>query len=275
MKSFTTFGVKEQHQSLTALDLHVENIKSRGYTILENVVSSSTLATLRNSLDEIYSVQCEDIGGEEQLVAIADSNTVRAPLVNDDLFLHDVAASIKVIEVVRAILGDFFVLMLQNGVINQPARDSEPNSYAHHRDLNYQHFVCSRPLALSALFCIDRFTTETGGTCVVPYSQKAEVCPSDAYILENEVVISAEAGSVIVFDSMMYHRSGVNVSENPRRAVNNMYVAGFIKQQISLPKMLDGKFSDDPFLAMLLGYTSDIDDSVTTFRQRRLARLRR
>jgi hypothetical protein len=51
-----------------------------------------------------------------------------------------------------------------------------------------------------------------------------------------------------------------------------MYTIPFIKQQISLPKVLEGKFSDEPFLAKFLGYESEPDISVVEFRKRRLRR---
>ena len=35
---------------------------------------------------------------------------------------------------------------------------------AFHRDLPYQHFTSSRPIAINALFCADEFTNENGAT---------------------------------------------------------------------------------------------------------------
>jgi len=45
-----------------------------------------------------------------------------------------------------------------------------------------------------------------------------------------------------------------------------------IKQQISLPKILNGRYSDDAFLSKLLGYESETDPNVLEFRRRRLNR---
>ena len=52
-----------------------------------------------------------------------------------------------------------------------------------------------------------------------------------------------------------------------------MYTLPFIKQQISLPRMLKGKYRDDQFLNKFLGYESETDESVTEFRRRRLERI--
>ncbi len=269
---FTIFGVNEINLSNTELDLHKEDILIKGYTIIENVLSPEELKYTRDVLDNLYKKQIEEIGSEELLFQINDAYNVRAPLVYDDFFLHKIAANIKVLEVVKDILGDYYVLMLQNGVFNMPMTNKKPNAYAHHRDLNYQHFVSSRPLALSALFCVDDFNKLTGGTVVLPHTHNFEKCPSLKYIDFNEVQLSSNAGSVIIFNSMMYHRSGSNSTENIRRGINNMYVAPFIKQQISFPNMLNGRFSDHEFYSRFLGYESETDSDVKSFRLKRIRR---
>jgi ectoine hydroxylase-related dioxygenase (phytanoyl-CoA dioxygenase family) len=163
--------------------------------------------------------------------------------------------------------------MLQNGVINVPVTGDEQNAGYWHRDLNYQHFVSTRPVSMSALFCVDDFSEETGGTRVLPTSHKSESFPSEEFVLKHEIGIDAPAGSAIVFDSMLYHRGGHNRSSVVRRAINHMYTIPFIKQQISLPKILKGRFSDDPFLSKFLGYESEPNESVVDFRVRRLERV--
>jgi ectoine hydroxylase-related dioxygenase (phytanoyl-CoA dioxygenase family) len=273
MEDFTLFGIKEITHNNSYLDIHKENIKIKGYTVVENVLDEDILVRIRLKLDELYEHQIQEFGSEEFLKLINDTNNVRAPLVYDELFLTHVAANPKVLEIISYILGDYFILMLQNGVINKPKREFIPNAYAYHRDINYQHFTSSRPLSLSAFYCIDKFSEETGGTHILPFTHKFESCPSIDYIKSNEIVVNAKPGSVIVFDSMMYHRSGVNRSKDSRRGINNMYVLPFIKQQISFPNMLKGRYSEDPFLSKLLGYESETDRDVRSFRQKRIDRV--
>lgn len=267
-----TFGIKEFTPQLSGDDRFVEEIKLIGYAVLPDVLPESELVSLREKLDRIYQTQLNEIGGTEQLAAINDSYTVRCPLAYDDQFLS-VATNRKVLSVVEKLLGDYFVLMLQNGVINIPSVGNEQNAGSWHRDLNYQHFVSSRPMSISALFCVDDFSEETGGTYVLPASHKIEAFPSADFVSKNEIVMNAAAGSAIVFDSMLYHRGGHNRSNRVRRALNHMYTLPLIKQQISLPKMLQGKYNDDPFLNKFLGYESETDDSVVDFRKKRLQRL--
>ena len=73
-------------------------------------------------------------------------------------------------------------------------------------------------------------------------------------------------------DSMVYHRAGENTSGKTRRAISQIYTTPMIKQQISLPKALGGKYAKDPFLAKFLGYESETAENVLTWRKVRLDR---
>ncbi len=267
-----TFGIREFTQPLAGADRSVEEIKLTGFAIVPDILSVAELEQARNGLDRVYQTQIEEIGGEDRLAAINDTYTARCPLAYDEYFLS-VATKPAVLSIVEKFLGDYFVLMLQNGVINVPSVGNEQNAGHWHRDLNYQHFVSTRPLSISALVCVDDFSEETGGTVVLPASHKTEAFPSEDYVRQHEQVINAKAGSAVVFDSMLYHRGGLNKSPRVRRALNHMYTLPLIKQQISLPKLLNGKFREDGFLNKFLGYDSESDESVVGFRTRRLARL--
>lgn len=267
-----TFGVKEFSRLSSDVDRCVEEIKIVGYATLPGVLSAAQLAEAREKVDRIYELQVEEVGGESQLASINDTYNARCPLAYDEFFLS-VATNSSVLAVVEKFLGDYFVLMLQNGILNVPSVGDEQNAGHWHRDLNYQHFISTRPISISALFCVDDFSEETGGTHVLPASHKTEAFPSEEFVRQHEQVINAEAGSVLVFDSMLYHRGGRNRSPRTRRALNHMYTLPFVKQQISLPAILEGKYREDPFLNKFLGYDSEPDASVSAFRQKRIGRV--
>ena len=118
-------------------------------------------------------------GGVSQLRAINDANIVRCPLAQDEFFL-EVATHPRLVALANELLGDYVIVQQQNGVIN-PANDDNYQA-GWHRDLPHQHFVCSKPLAVSALVCLDPFTEETGGTYVLPASHLNEIFPSEEYV---------------------------------------------------------------------------------------------
>jgi len=263
-----SYGVNEQEVAAGDVAAHAERIRLAGYCVLAGALSAADTADLAARLDEVLRRQTEEFGSE-RLEQIGDGFTARCPLVDDAAFLK-LATHPRLLALVRLLLGEYVVLMQQNGVINPPQEGHTQGAY--HRDLPYQHFVSSRPLAISALFCIDPFRTETGATMVIPGSHHVERFPSPEVAASAEVSVNADAGSFVVFDAMLFHRAGDNRSGRVRRAVNNVFSVPIIAQQISLPSALNGRYSDDRELARLLGYDSTPAASVVDWRTRRLRR---
>ena len=265
------YGIVERGTASSDAARIAERIRLAGYAVVPGGFSSAEVADLGARLEQVMARQIEEFGGADRLASIGDALTARCPVVYDEAFLA-LAAHSAVLAICRELLGDYVVLMQQNGVINPSGQ--RHTQVAYHRDLPYQHFVSSRPLAVSALFCIDPFTTETGATTMIPGSHKMEQFPSDAVAAELDTSVNAEAGSFIVFDSMVFHRAGENRSGRPRRAVNQVFTTPIIAQQISLPDALKGRYAGDPVLARLFGYDVAPAPSVTAWRERRLARQR-
>ena len=266
-----SYGILEHETAASAAALHVERLRTVGYTVVPSGFDDAVIDDLRTRLDAALARQ-EARFGAANLDAIGDRNLVRCPLVEDDAFLRLITCE-PVLEICRAMLGEYVVLMQQNGIVNPSDEGHTQRSF--HRDLPYQHFVSSRPLALGALFCVDPFRRETGSTFVIPGSHKVESFPAMALAESLEVSVSADPGSYLVFDAMLFHRAGQNTSGRPRRGINQVFTLPIIGQQISLPQALGGRHADDPRLARLLGYTSAPAASADDWRQRRLARVTR
>jgi ectoine hydroxylase-related dioxygenase (phytanoyl-CoA dioxygenase family) len=267
-----TYGIKERLAELDVAGTHAQEIQLVGYSVVEGVVAVEELQRWRDRVDALLLRQTEEGGGVEAMCALGENNTARALLAYDDAFL-DLALRSQILEICERLLGDYFILNQQNAVVNPPAGQGHHQS-AYHRDLPYQHFVASRPLALSALVCIDAFTAETGGTVVLPGSHKLEGFPSDVVASRSERVLSAPAGACLVFDSMLFHRSGLNTTALARRAVNHVWTLPILKQQIALPGLIRPELIRDARIARLLGCDSEPAKSVADWISRRRARAR-
>ncbi len=145
--------------------------------------------------------------GETNLKSVNEFNTVRSLLTHGgDLFLR-LALNENLLSIIKKLIPGKFILNQQNGVIN-PARETY-NQSAWHRDLPYQHFVSTKPLAINALFCVDDFTYENGATFVLPASHKSEAFPSLNYVQRNAIQIEAKSGWFILLDCMIFHAGGL------------------------------------------------------------------
>lgn len=266
MNETARHGIRHQVIAHDRLDRQVEELRSAGFTTVDSGLTPSQLRTLRERMEQIYRAQVDEAGGEDVLRRCQDLDVARCPLVSDDAFVA-VAANVNLMALVKRLLGENFVLLQQNGLFNRPAAQHYQTHW--HRDLSYQHWTSSEPIAINALLTLDDFTLANGATHVLPASHLRTEFPSDAYVARFEQPIEAPAGSFLVLDAMLYHRAGRNTTRGQRRAVNHLIGRPFMAQQFDLPAMLPAHHADDPFLNKYLGYRWAPSRSVAAWRAQR------
>lgn len=230
-----SYGVLQRTSAGSAIDAAVENVRTLGYAVLDAGYATAELAALASSFDRARAryVQTHDASALE----VADEhNNVRLLLAWDEAFLRLVLNEPLIAAISQLIAGKF-ILNQQNGIVN-PSRQTY-NQGAWHRDLPYQHFLSSTPLAINALFCVDDFTRGNGATFVLPASHKSAAFPSDDFVRRNALQVEAKAGQFILLDCMLFHTGGYNASDRDRRAVNHVFNIPYFKQQIRIPGNVD------------------------------------
>ncbi|MDQ2946685.1 MAG: phytanoyl-CoA dioxygenase family protein [Acidobacteriota bacterium] len=252
-------------------DRLVEEISVRGFAVMPQAIEADAILELSRRLDAVYAAQCNEVGGESVLLEMHDADIVRCPLAYDDIFLS-LARHPAVMELLRRLLGDNFVLLMQNGIINRPERVQAQTRW--HRDLNYQHWVSTAPLAVSFLVCLEDFNKDTGGTVFLPASHKFAQFPSTDLVGACEATVDAPSGSILIFDSMTFHRASINPSNRIRRGINHVVGKPILGQQVDLPTVLGRAAPDDPWLAAYLGYRWNPVQDVKNWRLRKVAQLR-
>ena len=238
-----SYGILQQNLCDSTLDEVAEQIRSLGYAILDSGYAAPELQSISEEFERTRERYIE-IYGEVKLKSLNEFHTIRSPLTHGgDAFLR-LALNENLLSLLKKLIQGAFILNQQNGVINPP--QDTYNQGAWHRDLPYQHFVSTKPIAINALFCVDDFTFENGATFVLPASHKSEAFPSENYVKKNALQVEAKAGSFIVLDCMIFHAGGFNKTDLERRAVNHLYNIPYFKQQINIPTNMDNvKLSDE------------------------------
>ncbi|MBE9238211.1 phytanoyl-CoA dioxygenase family protein [Anabaena aphanizomenioides LEGE 00250] len=262
MSKIDYYGVLEQHQINNDVILQAaEEITTLGYAVIDSGYSPDKLEKISHCFNLSHASYVEKYG-ISFLQNIDEFNGVRLPMAFDKVFL-DLALNPIIIKLVQSLIKGKFYLNQQNAIINPPGQHY--NQSAFHRDLPYQHFVSSRPLAINCLFCVDDFTELNGSTIVIPCSHKSEKFPSDNFIKNHSIKVTAPVGSFIVLDCMVFHKGGFNSSDNPRRAVNHVYTIPFFKQQINIPNVIGNSFDINDEQRDILGYKYQVPTGIEEF----------
>lgn len=101
--------------------------------------------------------------------------------------------------------------------------------------------------SINVFFPLVDFHEENGATLVVPKTHQCETVPSDEHLNANAIPAECPAGSMIVFDSTLYHAAGQNRSGTDRLSINHQFTRSFFKQQIDYVRLL----GDDVIEALL------------------------
>jgi ectoine hydroxylase-related dioxygenase (phytanoyl-CoA dioxygenase family) len=271
MEMYESYGVLKRQASITEIDKVVEEVRLLGYSSIDSGFTNLEIQQIKEVCEATardYKIKYQDM----DLILTGESNNHRAPLLEDLMFLR-VAQNEKIIEIIsRLIIGEFF-LNQQNLVVNPPSSKNY-NQLKFHRDLPYQHYVSSKPIAINALFAVDDFTMQNGATIVIPASHKMEEFSSDVVIDNQAKQIEVKAGSFLILDCMTFHAAASNMSGADRVGINHVYSTLMLRPQIDWERAVSKEIREklDVNQRKLLGLNHPIAGSVRDFLQNRMAR---
>ncbi len=204
------------------LQSHLEELDILGYTLVPDVLSHDELAETRQRMDALCAADIQRYG-KDQLLKIRELGTLRFMMASDPYFLKLIALP-DVLEMMESLLGSACILHLQNGIVLLPEEQHQQAAY--HQD--YRRWMNGYNLSFNAFFLIDDFSLENGGTYVVPATHRLENKPSDEYLNSHAVQIVGKAGTVMFFNSRLWHKGGNNLTQQPRRAINTQYTYSYL-----------------------------------------------
>jgi hypothetical protein len=240
------------------LDEFAEAMEARGLVIFPAVVDRALVDWMLEDLRSAYSL-CRNV---QMKNGVADKTEHTVHHVIGPGFGESFLEYLKVLPVrpyIERYFGGPFILNSFGGALNQ----AHSRSYAHeiHRDV--RSFSKERPL-LNTLVMLDDFTEDNGATYLLPGSHRFPTKPREEFFYQNAVRATGPAGTVLLFDSNVWHAGGDNLTDAPRRSVTPMFCRPWIKPQFDYCRAVGyGEVEKmDPQLRQLLGWNARIPDSL-------------
>ncbi len=229
-------------------------MKKNGWVLFPDVLDSAFIERLNQDLDHAYRV-CRDTQIKN---GIAENNdgSVHHIIALGKSFLEFLEKKPLWDYIKNYFLGNNFILNSLGGIINTPGLKNYASNV--HRDV--RTFSGELPLMLNMLIMLDDFTEDNGATYLGTGSHIKEEKPSDESFFKNADRAIGTAGSIILFNSNLWHAAGHNKTNAVRRCITPTFTRPFIKQQCDYPRMLGydyaDKLSDD--MKQVLGYNSRV-----------------
>jgi ectoine hydroxylase-related dioxygenase (phytanoyl-CoA dioxygenase family) len=243
------------------LDPVMAALREDGCAVVANVVDADTRALVRQGLYAGLELARERVG-DAALRRSGELGVIRAPMLASDVFfrLLEIPA---ILDVVDAALAPTAILHLQNGFVLPPAApgDAERFQRRFHRDFPrvLNGYVCS----INTLIAIDGFSAANGATLVIAGSHQSDTAPDAG----SAVALECDAGSVVVFDSTLWHAAGHNATNEDRCAVNQQFTHSYFKQQLDYVRCLGEELvlRQQPRTQQLLGWYTRVPETLEEF----------
>ena len=223
------------------LDKALHHLNLDGWCVLEGIVPESRVRDIRRSVQSAVessgrSVNLQGVGARTGLLAFDQS-------------FSPYLADRRILDIAEALLGPPVRISFTTAIINYPGNERgrwhadwpfNQNS-AGHIPAPYPDMVAH----LTTIWMLSSFSAETGGTLVVPGSHRSSnnptgdngVDPSRPY--PTEIHAAGPAGSVLIFDSRLWHSTAPNRSGRPRVGMAVRYAPWWLNIEILRPGSIE------------------------------------
>lgn len=206
------------------LDAHEARLRRDGFTVLERIVPADTVGALVEAVDRV--AREHGLGYARTRFEGLRTLRINNLLALDDSFWQ-VPLQPSVLALAERMLDTELLLHSFCSLVLGPGQEAQPV----HEDT--QLIPLPRPhlpIVVNAIWALVDFTERNGATRIVPGSHVFDHAPE--YGTHHDTVAAEmPAGSVMLFDSALWHGGGANATEARRYALSCSYCAGWMRQQ--------------------------------------------
>jgi ectoine hydroxylase-related dioxygenase (phytanoyl-CoA dioxygenase family) len=248
------------------LSLTLEALRHQGVAVVTSVLPLTFLEATRQRMYQVQAAIQREVG-EDRLRRAGELGVLRLMLKHDPHFFRFLEVP-ELLAVVDRTVSETAVLHLQNGFI-LPSYPSgvTPSVFQNRFHMDFPRVLNGCLMSMNVMFAIDAFTAANGGTLVVPGTHQKQSPPEPAYLRAAAVPVECPPGSMLVFDSTLWHAAGANVSGSDRLAINHQFTRSYLKQQIDYVRSLEQTIllAQPPRTQQLLGWYTRVVTSLDEY----------
>lgn len=241
-------------------------IQHHGICIIQNIFAANVIEQLKAAMYDIQKIIHHNVG-ESKLRQSGDVGILRIPMHYHHAFYH-LLENEMILSIVDHLISPNAILHLQNGFILPSGSERDISKrFQNQFHMDFKRVLNGYLCSLNILVVVSDFTAQNGGTLAVPGSHQMTVIPDRNQMEHAAKAVEAEKGSVIVFDSTIWHCAGSNQSATDRLAINHQFTYAYLKQQIDYVRALgaDTIQSLPERTQQLLGWYSRVPTSLDEY----------
>lgn len=218
----------------------ISHIQQDGWCIIEGVIPDDEVKAVRDSV-----VKTVEDHGKSKPDKVGVTNPLSRGLINYDQSFAPYLDDHHIIGVANHLWGKYVKITVTTPVTRMPGKPyvgwhaDWPFNQTHH--VNIKEPFPDTPMLMTVIFMLSPFNEKTGGTMLVPGSHRArrdwngDYGDSPLSPHQSQIQAIAPAGSVLMFDSRMWHSVPVNRSDKVRAGVTVRYAPWWLNMNVIMP----------------------------------------
>lgn len=239
-----------------------EAMDNYGWVVYTNALDLDFIETIKIDLVEAYKYRRKI---QEKNGISENMDGTLHHLLERDNFGLDFLKKMYCDEEISYFLKGNYILNGINAVVQ--AKQERPYLSNIHRDV--RTFLKDTKLLIQMIVTLDDFTMQNGATYFLSGSHKTDLRPDETYFYKHAAQAIVPKGSIILFNSNIWHAAGENSTANLRRALTLGFTRPFFKQQMDYPRFLGYDFVAElsPELRQVIGYNARVPENLDEYYQ--------
>lgn len=229
-----------------------EKMLREGFAIFPDILQQKLVLRLREALESTYP-SYREIHNRMGYTGETEGGAHHI-LIHKGYFLQ-LLQELDVIEYIKEYLGGQIIVNSYGAFDN--VRGNKLYLKKCHRDVrSFEH----DPRMLNLLVMLDEFTIENGATYMLAGSHLVDLRPEEDLFFLNAARAVGGAGSILLFDSRLWHAAGSNTTDQHRRAITITFTRPYFKQQFDYCRAMGHDFCETlpESLKQLIGFYSRV-----------------
>jgi ectoine hydroxylase-related dioxygenase (phytanoyl-CoA dioxygenase family) len=245
----------------------VEAIEREGYAVIPDALDAGRIARLKVELEAAIAA---DLAVYEQEEARTGRPHVDRFMVHNAMLRGVELARILEHELMHAYLSHFLgdtCILYAYQTSSLPAHGT---NYSNRIHVDSPRLVPGYPTNMAVFFPLDDLTEDNGATYVLPGSHVLAEAPSEAKFDAGAVRLTCPAGSMIVLNSRVWHRGGINRTSQTRHMLTLAVCRSYMRTRFDFPRLIEKTQSNvldvvGPVGRRFLGYNVRVPTSLEVY----------
>lgn len=250
---------KSEPLNSSELSTHHYHLQTRGYSLLTGFLTAAETDLLKAALMKAISVYKPTPGVER---SYQDRHQIHDLLAQDICFAR-LLEDPRLQQLIAPIMGDSWIMYAATSS-SIPPKGTNYSSRLHVDSPRFHHGYVFN---MGVIWTLDEYTNENGPLKVLPGSHHSAETPSEELFEKNSVKVICPAGSLIIFNARVFHRTGENLTDKWRHSMTMNVCRSFMKQRMDWVRMLPATITDqlNPQARRLIGFDTRLPSSLEEF----------